>query len=74
MKILFCGDVVGKSGRTCLTRLLPELRKKLEYDVLIINGEVLDECIVKLPGENSFKFENKWRIGRGGILLSPFVG
>lgn len=24
--------------------------------VLIINGEVLDECITKLPGENSFKF------------------
>lgn len=39
MKVLFCGDVVGKSGRTILKSTLPLLQKQLEPDLIIVNGE-----------------------------------
>ncbi len=39
MRILFCGDVVGKSGREAITRHIPELRKNLKLDFVIVNGE-----------------------------------
>lgn len=38
-----------------LQEYLPEV-KNGDKRVLIINGEVLDECIIKLAGENDFKF------------------
>jgi hypothetical protein len=39
MKILFCGDIVGRSGRDAITTHLPGLRRTLEADVVIANGE-----------------------------------
>ncbi len=39
MKFLFCGDVCGQSGRKALKNFLPDLKKKLKFDALIINGE-----------------------------------
>lgn len=39
MKILFIGDVVARSGREALIQHLPELKKNLEPDVVIVNGE-----------------------------------
>ena len=39
MKVLFCGDVVGKSGRTVLQGVLPKIRKQLAPDMIIVNGE-----------------------------------
>ena len=39
MKILFCGDVVGKSGRAVLAGVLPRLKKELAVDLVIVNGE-----------------------------------
>src|SRR3990167_6108436 len=39
MKILICGDVVGKSGRQAIDNHLPELRRNLELDFVIVNGE-----------------------------------
>lgn len=39
MRILFIGDIVGKPGRKAVRRLLPELRKQLEPDVVLANGE-----------------------------------
>ncbi len=39
MRILFIGDVVGRTGRDAVTRHLPELRKNLRIDTVIINGE-----------------------------------
>ncbi len=39
MKILFIGDIVARSGREALIQHLPELKKKLEPDVVIVNGE-----------------------------------
>lgn len=39
MRILFLGDMVGKSGRTAVFSILPTLRKKLDLDFVIVNGE-----------------------------------
>ena len=39
MKILICGDVVGKSGREAIDKYLPDLRRRLELDFVIVNGE-----------------------------------
>ena len=39
MKVLFCGDVVGKSGRQALTTVLPDLKRELNPDMIIVNGE-----------------------------------
>ena len=39
MRILFCGDVVGRSGREALTGHLPAVRSRLKPDFIIANGE-----------------------------------
>lgn len=39
MKILFCGDVVGRAGRAAVKKHIPELRKRLGLDAVIVNGE-----------------------------------
>lgn len=39
MRILFIGDIVGRSGRDALKTYLPDLRKSLALDVVIANGE-----------------------------------
>lgn len=39
MKILFCGDIVGRSGRDVLLRYLPRLKSELSLDVIVANGE-----------------------------------
>ena len=39
MKVLFCGDVVGKAGREAVCARVPELRRRLGLDFVIVNGE-----------------------------------
>lgn len=39
MRVLFIGDIVGKSGRNALAEHLPFLKEKYGYDLLILNGE-----------------------------------
>ncbi len=39
MKILFLGDVVGKTGRDAISEKLPSLIEQLKLDFVIINGE-----------------------------------
>lgn len=39
MRILYCGDVVGRPGRKVIAEKLPELRKALNLDFIIVNGE-----------------------------------
>jgi metallophosphoesterase (TIGR00282 family) len=39
MKLLCCGDVVGRSGRRSIVQHVPALRKKLGIDFVIVNGE-----------------------------------
>lgn len=37
MKLLFCGDVVGRSGRDAVTRFVPQLRQELALDAVVVN-------------------------------------
>ncbi len=39
MRILFLGDVVGRSGRDALTAKLPGLREALRAELVVVNGE-----------------------------------
>ena len=39
MKILFIGDIVGKSGRDIVSSLLYDLKKDNDVDLVIANGE-----------------------------------
>lgn len=39
MRILFIGDVMGRTGRDAISAKLPELKKQLQADVVILNGE-----------------------------------
>jgi len=39
MKLLFCGDVVGRSGRQAINDHLPKLRHLLNPDLIIVNAE-----------------------------------
>ena len=39
MRLLYLGDVVGKAGRTAVTKHLPGLRDRLKIDFAVVNGE-----------------------------------
>ena len=39
MRLLFCGDIVGRSGRQAVKDHLPGLRRDLALDFVIVNGE-----------------------------------
>ncbi len=39
MRILFCGDIVGRSGREAVLTYLPRLKAELALDFIIANGE-----------------------------------
>lgn len=39
MRLLFLGDIVGRSGRDALVSELPALRRDLNLDFVIVNGE-----------------------------------
>ena len=39
MKVLFCGDIVGRAGRDVVVDNMPELRRRLELDFVVVNGE-----------------------------------
>lgn len=39
LKILYCGDLVGRAGRNVIIKHINELRQKYELDAVIVNGE-----------------------------------
>src|SRR5690554_7148147 len=39
MRLLFMGDVVGRSGRDALVAELPRLKRELALDFVVVNGE-----------------------------------
>ncbi len=39
MKVLFCGDIVGRSGREAVIKNVPRLRRDLGLDFVVVNGE-----------------------------------
>ena len=39
MKILYCGDIVGRAGRNVIVKHLAEIKQKYHIDIVIANGE-----------------------------------
>ncbi|NOZ43013.1 MAG: TIGR00282 family metallophosphoesterase [Alphaproteobacteria bacterium] len=39
MRLLYLGDVIGRAGRSLVFEKLPELRRSLKLDFVIVNGE-----------------------------------
>jgi len=39
VRLLFCGDIVGRPGRDAVAAALPELRRTLALDLVVANGE-----------------------------------
>jgi metallophosphoesterase (TIGR00282 family) len=39
MRVLFLGDVVGRSGRSAVIEALPSLRQRYRLDFVVVNGE-----------------------------------
>jgi len=39
MRFLFCGDVVGRAGRSVVSEHMPRLRRALDLDFVVVNGE-----------------------------------
>ncbi len=39
MRLLFIGDVIGRTGRAAVTATLPELRRRWALDCVVVNGE-----------------------------------
>jgi calcineurin-like phosphoesterase len=39
MRLLFLGDVMGRSGRAAITAELPRLRTEWRLDFVVVNGE-----------------------------------
>ena len=39
MRILFLGDVMGRSGRKAVAERLPALRRDWDLDFVVVNGE-----------------------------------
>ncbi|MCX7361205.1 MAG: YmdB family metallophosphoesterase, partial [Alphaproteobacteria bacterium] len=39
MKVLFCGDIVGRSGREAVQKHVPRLRREQAIDFVVANGE-----------------------------------
>ena len=38
-RLLFIGDVMGKAGCAAVSMLVPTLRRELELDAVVANGE-----------------------------------
>jgi metallophosphoesterase (TIGR00282 family) len=41
MKVLFFGDIIGQPGRQAIKKILPDLKKRYEPDLVLANGENL---------------------------------
>ncbi|MQF70158.1 TIGR00282 family metallophosphoesterase [SAR202 cluster bacterium AD-804-J14_MRT_500m] len=39
MRVLMIGDIVGRPGRQAVERLVPSLRRELQFDLVVANGE-----------------------------------
>jgi len=41
MKILFLGEIIGRTGRQIVKKVLPEIKKKYKVDLCLANGETI---------------------------------
>lgn len=39
MRLIFLGDVLGRTGREAVSRVLPQLRQRYQPDCVVVNGE-----------------------------------
>src|SRR3984957_17981261 len=39
MRVMLCGDVVGRAGRDAVVSRVPRLRDELALDLVVVNGE-----------------------------------
>ena len=39
MRVMFLGDIVGRTGRTAVVEAVPMLRRRLDLDFVVVNGE-----------------------------------
>src|SRR5579859_4861050 len=39
MRLLFLGDIMGRTGREAVIARMPELRRRLDLDFVVVNGE-----------------------------------
>ena len=39
MRLLFCGDIVGRAGRDVIVERLPALKRDHKIDFVVANGE-----------------------------------
>lgn len=39
MRVLYCGDVLGRAGREAVHETVPKLRESLKLDFVVVNGE-----------------------------------
>ena len=72
MRILFLGDVVGRSGCLAVTENLPGLIKKKKIDFVIINGENAADQGVGITEKISIDLFNSGEIISLRKLLNSF--
>ncbi|EKD56393.1 MAG: hypothetical protein ACD_58C00205G0002 [uncultured bacterium] len=60
MNILFIGDIVGRTGRTAVKKILPQLKQKYGVDFTIANGE-------NLAGGTGMTFETYREMNEAGV-------
>jgi 2',3'-cyclic-nucleotide 2'-phosphodiesterase len=68
MRILFLGDVVGRTGREAVAAVLPELRTNLRVDLAIVNAENASHGFGLAPE----MARNLFAAGADGITLRSF--
>lgn len=60
MNILFIGDIVGRTGRVAVKKILPDLKEKYQLDFVIANGE-------NLAGGKGMTYETYREMNEAGI-------
>ena len=53
MRILFLGDVVGRTGREAVAAALPRLRAALRVDLAVVNAENASHGFGLAPGHGA---------------------
>ena len=69
LKILYCGDLVGRAGRNAIIKHLSEIKDKYEIDVVIVNAENASHGF----GLSSAIAENLFKAGVDGITTGNHI-
>ncbi len=71
MKVLFFGDIVGQPGRAALKKILPELKKEFEPDLVLANGENIahGQGLTRKSVEEAFEAGVDWLSGGDHVFV-----